>query len=78
MKAQEDIYGMETKRKLEDYANRSADAKTAIERNRADYERFTGQEVQDTARQLALNNTEFARSLTNASRAYGQRGILGA
>lgn len=61
---------------LQSYDWQAQDAQRSMERTRADYAKFTGQEVKDTARQLAINNTDFARSLTNATRAYWQRGIL--
>ena len=76
IQAQKWAYDIATQRQNQQYGYQSEDAQKSIQRNREDYARFTGQEIKDTSRQLALNNTDFARSLSNATRAYGQRGIL--
>lgn len=71
----EDV-GTNLQKGLQSYDWQAQDAANAISRNREDYATFTGREQSDTARQLALNSTDFSKALSSATQAYGKRGLL--
>lgn len=67
---------METSRSIASYDLQKQQLDTQASRNREDYARYTSQAQTQTNRQLALNNSSFARKLSSAANAYGQRGLL--
>lgn len=61
---------------MQGYDYRSHDIQRQNARDFADYQTFTGQEQKEYNRNLALRNKDFGSAMSNASNAYGQRGIL--
>lgn len=76
IKANQDVYNITTDRQNQQFKNTKTDLDIQMERNRQAYALFTSREIADTWRQLALNDTNFSRSLSNATSAYGQRGLI--
>lgn len=74
--AQKAAMDIETSRWVQQYTQQMDDIRKTMDRNRADYARYTSDAQTQMNRQLALNNKDFARKLANAASAYGQRGIL--
>ena len=61
---------------LQGYDYQSQDTQRQNARDLADYHTFTGQEQKEFNRNLALRDKNFGSAMSNASNAYGQRGIL--
>ena len=67
---------METTRALDTYNQQQKQYDLQQSRNREDYARYTSDQQSATNKQLASSSKDFARKLSSAGNAYGQRGLL--
>lgn len=74
--ASKGVYDIETTRTLDTYNQQQEQYKIQSARNREDYARYTSDQQSATNKQLASSSKDFARKLSAASNAYGQRGLL--
>lgn len=74
--ASKNVYDIETTRTLDTYNQQQQAYDLQQARNREDYARYTSDQQTATNRQLASSSKDFARKLSAAANAYGQRGLL--
>lgn len=74
--ASKKVYDIETTRTLDTYNQQQKAYELQASRNREDYTRYTSDQQSATNKQLASSSKDFARKLSAASNAYGQRGLL--
>lgn len=68
--------GTQKDRTLQGYDWQAQDLAQKNARDQADYAKFTAREQIDFNKTLATRNKDFASAMSNASNAYGQRGLL--
>lgn len=74
--ASKKVYDIETTRTIDTYDQQQKQYQIQESRNREDYARYTSDQQSATNKQLASSSKDFARKLSSASNAYGQRGLL--
>lgn len=74
--ASKSVHDIETSRQVDLYNQRQQQLELQSKRNREDYAKYTSTAQSQMNRQLASSSKDFARKLSAASNAYGQRGIL--
>ena len=74
--AAQGAFDVKAGRKNEGFARESDKLKLDMARNREDYLKYTSREQIDFNRNIAAQDKGFARKLSNAANAYGQRGLL--
>lgn len=74
--ASKGAYDIETSRAIDQYTQQQQAYDLQQTRNREDYARYTSDQQSATNKQLASSSKDFARKLSAAGNAYGQRGLL--